>query len=230
MPQVSQPQILEFCLEQDRTDEIGAKLLARITYPKPEEQARRERLQDALCALALHHDARMYPEDRTDITICRSILRFTDQQLQKHLDFADKKLQERLISGRIAVAYLRFFNEGKIPQALGKIKRMSLNQVVTFVAELEGYKQPDNLEQRFWRPSKPVIHIAAALAVVAQTWIRRGEKPGFYHLLLHKDYLIDVIDRAMYFAELIQKDGQFPVHYDDLVIIQEHDRPQSSRA
>ena len=176
--------------------------------------------EDALCYWSLHHDARNYPEDRSQILVSRLYFRFTQAQLNQHLKFAGKRLEERLMAGRIAVAYLKHFEEGVVPVALGKIKRMSLNQVVGFAAESEGYKGKGNFEQRYWRSAKSVIHIAAALAVVGQQWKRRNEQLGLFHLLLHQVHLNEVIEHAIQFADMIKRDPKFPVEHKELVVIQ----------
>jgi hypothetical protein len=206
--------------QKDPVYKTGAKLLGRIVYPKPEDSARRIMLEDALCYWALHYDARNDPEDRSQVSVSRAYFGFTQAQLDQHLKFAGKRLEERLMAGRIAAAYLRYFEEGRIPIVLGNIKRMSLNQIVGFVASSEGYTGTGNFEQRFWRPSKPVIHIAAALAVVGQEWKRRGEVLGLLHLLLNQEHVIDVINRAILFADMIKRDTKFPVDPKCLVTIE----------
>jgi hypothetical protein len=206
--------------QQDPVYETGAKILGRIAYPKPEDSDRRARLEDALCYWALHHDARNYPEDRSKAAVSRAYFGFTQAQLNQHLKFMGKRLEERLMAGRIAAAYLRCFEEGRIPATLSDIKRMSLNQVIGSVSESEGYKGKGNFEQRYWRSAKCVIHIAAALAVVGQEWKRRHEQLGLFHLLLYQEHLIEVINRATLFADMIKRDPKFPVEHKELVVIQ----------
>ena len=95
-------------------------------------------MQDALCAIAQRLNAKRDPKDRTELTVPANLFRFTDQQLKLRQKFTDKKLKERLIAGRMAAAFLKSFEDGRIPAALKGVKRLSLNQVAEFVSETEG--------------------------------------------------------------------------------------------
>ena len=217
--EVTLPPPLDLAPTRDLVCLTGAKLLSKLAYPLAEAQAECKKLQDALFVFGLRQYAQLYPDDQTILAVPANLFRFTDKTLHQQQKFMAIRLSERLIAGQMAAAYLKCFEEGKIPEALGNIKRMSVNQVSAFVTQVEGYSEPGNVRRLFWRPSKPVIHIAAALAVVGQEWTRRGEPFGFFHLLLHSDLVADVVERAIIFSEIIRKDTRFPVPFNELVPI-----------
>jgi hypothetical protein len=66
------------------------------------------------------------------------------------------------------------------------------------------------------RTTAPVIHLAAAMAVVGQE--RGGRAQTCLDLLLlSSDFIKEIIQRALLFAELIDKSPHFPVKAERLV-------------
>ena len=99
------------------------------------------------------------------------------------------------------------------------LKRLSVNQLADLVYANEGHKGPENIPKRFWRPSGPVIHMSAALAVTGQEWAKRGVELSFLRLLFDSELMRTVVVRSQHFADLIAQDGQFPVKHEALVQI-----------
>jgi hypothetical protein len=49
--------------------------------------------------------------------------------------------------------------------------------MANLVLEDANQTEPENVESRIWRPSLPVIHLAAAIAVLMQDMRRGGREP-----------------------------------------------------
>ncbi|MDP8998351.1 MAG: hypothetical protein M3O03_15335 [Pseudomonadota bacterium] len=220
MEQNNPPQVLVLDAEADTTYEKGAKLLSFVAYPKAEEAGKREVFRNALCHWALKHDCETHPEDNAPITIKPAYFGFDRVQVDRHINFLDKELGKRLIAGRMAVAYLKWFKGGRIPAEFGNIHSLSLDKIVEFIFRSEGYGTPDNFETRIWRPSRPVIHFAAALMVVGQDIKRSGKELHAMHLLADNEVLTSVITNAINFAQTIRENPGFPAAPEQLVGLQ----------
>src|SRR3979490_755858 len=76
-----------------------------------------------------------------------------------------RRHRHRMIAGRMAIAFLQKAS-GITPKVPGTTGRLSIDALCTLVADDAGYTEPENVETRIWRPSLPVIHVAAALQLL----------------------------------------------------------------
>jgi hypothetical protein len=210
-------QTLILHLDVDMTYEKGAKLLSFLTYPEAIDSARRSAFHNALCHWYLRYGCETYPEDQTPLTIKPAYFGFNRKQVDHHVKILGREFQKRLIAGRMALAYLKLFKEGRIPAAFGKARSLSLNKIADFVHQSEGYKTPDNFETRIWRPSLPVIHISAALYIAAVDSKTTGKELSAMHVLADDNLLISVIKNAVDFRQTIAANPGFPGKVDQLI-------------
>ena len=216
-PITDQTQVLEIFAETEATYEKGAKFLALLTYPALEDAGRRRTLQNALCYKALWDDHLAHPGDQTPITAKPQYLFANQNVVESQFKRVAKTVEQRLIAGRIAMAFLQRAELGDKMVLPPEVKRLSIDQMVSYVAATEGYKHAENLETRRWRPTRQIIHFAAALAAVGQERARQKRPISLNHLLADNDLLADIIERAVMFAKLIEMDNQFPVNYKELI-------------
>ena len=217
MEQYDPAQVLVLSAEADATYEKGAKFLSFMAYPKTGDAEKGAVLHNALCHWALRHDCETHREDQAPITIKPAYFGFDHSQVGRHVKFLGKELEKHLIAGRMAVAYLKWFKDGRIPAELGKINSLSLDKVAEFVFQSEGYGTPENFGNRIWRPSRPVVHFAAALVVVGQDRKRNGKELSAMHLLAEDELLASVITHAIDFAQMIHENPAFPAKPEQLV-------------
>ena len=212
-----QTQVLEIFAETDTAYEKGAKFLALLTYPALEDEGRRRTLQNALCYRALWQDHLANPDDQTFITAKPQYLFANQIAVESQFKRVAKIFEQRLIAGRIAIAFLQRSDLGEKMVLPPEVKRLSIDQMVSFVATTEGYTHSENLETRTWRPIAPIIHFVAALAAVGQERMKQKNPVSLNHLLADNDLLADIIVRATVFAKLIKTDTSFPVSYEELI-------------
>ena len=79
-----------------------------------------------------------------------------------------RRLHERMIAGRMGVAFLKEVVTGQIPVIPKGIKRLSVNEMAELVLEDAGQSNPENVETRIWRASLLVIHLATACQTLTQ--------------------------------------------------------------
>ena len=121
------------------------------------------------------------------------------------------------MAGRIAMAFLKRIEQGDELKLPSDVNRLTIDQMVDYVAKKEGYNHSQNFATRVWRPARPVIHFAAALAAIGQERRKQEHQTSLNHLLADSELLNDVIERATVFAQLIETDSHFPVKYQELV-------------
>jgi hypothetical protein len=89
----------------------------------------------------------------------------------------------------MAIPYLQRSELGQAFIPPKPIERLSLNQMADFVLEDAGQSDAGNLERRYWAPSRPVIHLAAAAAVTGQALQKAGVQLGLDLLLVWRDLI-----------------------------------------
>jgi hypothetical protein len=129
----------------------------------------------------------------------------------------EKRLGERMVAGRMAISFLRraaFGAAGPLPDG---VQRLSVNQMAEFVLEDAGLADAINVERRYWSPSRPVIHLAAAAAMVGQQRRKSGQIIWLESFLFDRSLIEEIVRGAEEFAGLIAKDSKFPVKAEQLI-------------
>lgn len=214
-------QAFEISFERNPVYECGATLLTVLTCAGARNCSaeRQDELHASLCGRALWDLYLANPDDIAPIYV-RPQHVFRDRKaIDRDVAFVGKRLGERMVAGRMAVPFLWAAELGCIPILPKGIRRLSVNELAAFVMEDAEQVEPNNVEQRIWTPSRPVIHLAAAAAVVGQEWQKRGAKMGMELYLQNQDFLHEVLLRAERFAGLISACPQFPVKAERLIRI-----------
>ena len=134
----------------------------------------------------------------------------------REVKFTARRLGERLVAARMAIPFLQRAEPGQAPALPETIKRLSLNEMAAFVLDDAGQSDAGNLERRYWAPSRPVIHLAAAAAATGQALQKAGAPLSLELLLLWRDLIEGIVQRAQAYEELIAGDPAFPVKANDL--------------
>ena len=120
----------------------------------------------------------MEPDDWTPITVKPQYVFRDPKVIDRHVAYVAKRLGERMVAGRMAIALFRKAVPGGLRTLPKDIQRPSVNQLAQYVAEDAEQTEPINVERRIWARSRPVIHIAAAAAMEGQELSKRGEPVG----------------------------------------------------
>ena len=155
--------------------EAGASLLTLLAYPEANREDARSQLHTSLCALAVRA---IYPVDSEPPLrpqAIKPIYAFrTERGMKRDLRTLYRRHRDRMIAGRMAIAFLQKAS-GITPKVPGTTGRLSIDALCALVADDAGYTDSENVETRIWRPSLPIIHVAAAVQVLLHS------SPGSIH-------------------------------------------------
>jgi hypothetical protein len=212
------PRQVDIDLSRNPVYEGGASLLALLACPaNGTSKNRNADLHASLCGKALwvHHLSN--PEDSTSILVKPQHVFRDAKVIDRDTKFVAKRLEKRLVAGRMAIPFLQKAELGHLPRLPSAIKRLSVNQMAEFVLDDIGQADANNVKQRVWTPSRPVIHLAAAAAIIGQELRRKGIQTGLEYLLLCRELIEAIILRAKLLEDLIVKDPEFPVEAEKLI-------------
>ncbi len=153
----------------DAPHEAGATLLGVLAWPEEvHNTARMAHRHDCLCQMFLTARA------EADLAWATAPQRVRPQHLTRRreaVESVERTLRRRLplrsAAARMVIPFLRDLL-GMPPRLPKGVQRLSLNAMSALVAGDTGEGDPGNVESRVWRPSVPVIHIAAALVAVCE--------------------------------------------------------------
>jgi hypothetical protein len=182
--------------------EAGALLVTLLAYPgdNKHDDERRSQVHASLCACTLRALCDTDPDWSTSPQLAKPIyLRQSESDCNRGLRQLKRRLRDRMVAARMAYPFLKEAESGKAPELPTGIKRFSINAMSELVLDDAGYSEPENVETRIWRPSRPVIHLASAVH-------------GYLHLdpkiealglgpLLHRREIIEYVIRSAEYCE-----------------------------
>lgn len=213
-----QPEQIYIDFGRNEVYECGAALLSVLAHATADDsKARVADTHASLCGRGLLLQYAMNPDDWSPINV-RLPYAFRDRDvIERDTTFAANRLQERLVAGRMAIPFLQRAALGPDFRLPPKLKRLSVNQMAEFALADAEQSDPSNLKSRYWVPSQPVIHLAAAAVVVGQELLRSGEILRVESLLTWPALIKTIVRRAELFEDLIVRDPEFPVKSEKLV-------------
>jgi hypothetical protein len=176
--------------ERDEVYECGAVLSAVLACPGADDEKSSE-LYRSLCGMALWLWHLKNADDWTPILVKPQYV-FRDRKvIDRDVAYVAKRLEKRLIAGRMAIA---FFKKAIGLQTLPKgIQGVSVNQMAEFVLDEAEQVDVSNVKRRFWAPSRPVIHLAAAAVIAGQKQSKGGELVGLERFLINRAFVEEVV-------------------------------------
>jgi hypothetical protein len=196
--------------------ESGAALLALLAFPSFTD-AEREEFATSLCSA---HLRAKFKEGSNPGELVKAKYAFRDEgTIRRDLKKLDRLVRDRMVAAHVAIAFLQKAI-GHRPNLPRDVERLSLNQLSVFAMGLANQSIPENFETRVWRPSRPVIHLASAIAVAINDRERMGEERTSYgNVITDAEFLFDVL-RHTKEHEIIIKNSKLPINSDQLVSIQ----------
>jgi len=198
--------------------ECGAILLAVLAHPADDkDDDRRADIHASLCRHAIEFQYLSDPDNWKPKPVKLPYV-FRDAKIAgREVKFTARRLGERLVAARMAIPFLQRAELGQAPAPPKAIKRLSLNEMAAFVLDDAGQSDAGNVERRYWAPSRPVIHLAAAMAVTGQGLKKAGARLCLEHLLVCPELIEWIVQRVQAYEKLITRDPTFPVKADDLI-------------
>jgi hypothetical protein len=123
-----------------------------------------------------------------------------------------------MIAARMVMAFLKEAATGALPKLPPNVKHLSVNELSVLVLADAKQSDAENVETRIWRPSLPVIHIAAATAVALDS-VERGRKPAIdnYSLLMDRSIVEWIISASQEIEQLVEKSTHLKPHSGQLI-------------
>jgi hypothetical protein len=123
-----------------------------------------------------------------------------------------------MVAARMVMPFLQEAQTGRTPDLPPGVKHLSINQMAEFVLSDVGLSDAQNVESRVWRPSKPVIHLAAAIAVFGQGMLRAVAQPLSIGDLVQTRWIIEtVVQEAQEIEVLIAKSQRLRIAPESLI-------------
>jgi hypothetical protein len=196
--------------------EIGARLLALVAYPAAEELDGRKEAAEALCAETIRATCAEYPENAPQWREAYpTYSAIDDRETRRRLRTFPRRLNHRMLAARMSLGFLEQGLTGESPRLPDGMQRLSLNELSKLVMVQTHQSHAENIEHRIWRATRPVIHIASAMQVIARASGSISNDIGYPldDFPLHRL----VIEWAEFHEKLILADSRFGVKPDDLV-------------
>jgi hypothetical protein len=183
--------VLDF--QKQRFFECGATLLAVLAFPSATDAE----LAEIVASLCSAHLRAMFEQSSNPDELVKAKYAFRDERtIRKDLKTLDRVMRDRMVAAHVAIALLQNVI-GHRPNLPDSVKRLSLNQLSEFAMRGANQSIPENFETRIWRPSLPVIHLAAAVAVAINDRERAGEeRTGYGNLIADPEFVTKVLSYA----------------------------------
>jgi len=205
-------------LNQLTVYEAGAYIVSLLAYPgkSKRDDEQRSGTHRSLCACLLRARAETDANWATQPQSVKPVYTSqTERECNRGLRTLPRRLHDRMIAARMASPFLREAETGEVPELPPGVKRLSINAMSEVVLEDAGYSDPENVETRIWRPSRPVIHLASAV----HDYLHRigVEHLGLGGLLMRREVIEHVVRNAEYCEALVRRSNRLHVDADRLV-------------
>jgi hypothetical protein len=212
----------EYVLDLERLEvyEAGAILVTLLAYPGVSDTcATRGRVHRMLCAGSLLARRETDPEWAAAPQRIKPNYAFVSEQaIERNLRTLERRLRDRMAAARMVIPFLLEAQTGLEPELPPDVKRLSLNQLAELVLSDVGQSESQNVKNRIWRPSVPVIHLAAAIAVRGQDILRMTGRPLDHSSLLQTQGIIEwVIRTAQEYEALITQSQRLHIDPECLI-------------
>ncbi len=186
--------------------EGSAAVLAIFAYPEANSDGdvKLASLQATLTHMHYKARAEMDPDWANIPLLIKPLYAFRDQKLiDQDLRQIKRRFRDRAIAAKIAMPFLQEVELGHPPELPTGIKQLSLAAMCQFVQDEAEQGEAKNVENRIWRISLPVIHLATATAVIIDQLEKTGvTQPSFAHFLNDPSKMKALITTANQHAEL----------------------------
>jgi hypothetical protein len=177
--------------------EAGALLLTLLAYPDVSDETQGN-IHLSLCTHALRVRSEIDPDWALLAQPIKPIYALRSQrECNRDLRTLERRMRDRMVAGRMGIAFLREALPGQVLELPAGVKRLSINQLAELVLDTR-FTDPENVETRIWRQSLPVIHLASAIQVYLT--LREADTPriGLETLLLNRAMIESVLLGAAY--------------------------------
>lgn len=207
---------------QSTVYECGMLLITLLAYPEVENtEELMNNVHTSLVHLYLQKKIETDPEWANTPQLIKPIYTLRNEKIiMKDLRQTDRRLRDRMIAARMAIGFLKEVVSGESPKMPVGFTQLSINAMSVLVADTENFSDSENIEKRIWQKSVPIIHLAAAVAMLINMTEKDVKEPSdIYDLLTEPDKIRWVISKTKEYAELLYKSKKLTITPDKLIQI-----------
>lgn len=200
---MTERQCLNLDFSKNEVYVCGAALVTVLAFPSDPEDRWRPALHASLCAKYLRERYLGGPDEAVPVLMTPIYALRAEKDVKKDIKTLGRRLRDRMVAAHIAMGFIQRA-AGQTPKLPPDVSRLSLNELTAYVSSQAGQSDPGNTESRVWRPSLPVIHLAAATAISINDAERGGHPRTSVGDILHSRQLIeDIVNKAQAYENLI---------------------------
>jgi hypothetical protein len=208
-------------IDRHRLDvhEAGALLVTLLAYPDANDETRGD-VHASLCSHALRVRSEIEPDWAIRPQAIKPIYLLRSQRdCNRALRTLERRVRDRMVAGRMGIAFLKEALPGHLPILPPGMKRLSINQLAELVLDDTQLTDPDNVETRIWRPSLPVIHLCSAVQIFLSQLEPRIGPVVLEALLLNHNAIELVIRTAEYHESVLAQSRHLRIDLDRMIRI-----------
>src|ERR1700738_2313723 len=183
--------------------EAGALLVTLLAFPDASDETQ-DNVHASLCNYALKVRSAIEPDWTLVPQPIKPFYAFrSERDCNRDLRTLVRRWRDRMVAGRMGTAFLKEALPGQVLELPPTVKRLSINQLAELVLDDTRFTDPQNVETRIGRPSRPVVHLASAVQVYST--LREADTPltCLESLLLNREMIELVIQGAAYHETLM---------------------------
>jgi len=182
--------------------EAGALLVTLLAFPDASDETQGN-VHASLCNYALKVRSAIEPDWTIVPQPIKPFYAFrSERDCNRDLRTLVRRWRDRMVAGRMGIAFLREALPGQLLGLPAGVKRLSINQLAELVLDTR-FTDPENVETRIWRQSLPVIHLASAIQVFLNLAEAEAGPIVLEALLLNRKMIEVVVRTAEYHETLL---------------------------
>jgi hypothetical protein len=192
--------------------EAGALLVTLLAYPDASDKTQGD-VHASLCTYALRIRSAIEPDWHNLPQPIKPLYALrSERDCNRDLRTLVRRWRDRMVAGRMGIAFLREALPGHVLKLPPGVKRLSINQLAELVLDDTRFTDAHNVETRIWRPSLPVVHLASAIQVYLTLSEAGTPLIGLEMLLLSRTMIEGVVAGAAYHEMLMAQSRH--LHFD----------------
>lgn len=149
--------------------EIGARLVAVLAFPGPNETTLRRRATIAWCTDYVRKWIELEPDRESELSaVFPCYVRMSRKEVKAALRTAYNRLDKRILAGKMVRGIIQEHLTGDAVVLPPGMSRHSINELSRLVLAEAHQSDPHNVEVRIWGSSKPILHLASAYEFAAR--------------------------------------------------------------
>jgi hypothetical protein len=208
-------------IDFDRLDvyEAGAWLITVLAYPNADDETQGH-VHASLCTHALRVRSEIEPDWAIEPQATKPIYSLrSSHHCNRALRTFERRMRDRMVAGRMAIAFLKEALPGHPLILPAGMKRLSINQLAELVLDDSQFTDPDNVGTRIWRPSLPVIHLCSAVQIFLSQLEPEIGPVVLEALLLDRNAIELVIRTAEYHETVLAQSRHLRIDPDKVIRI-----------